>query len=147
MHSFIILRHIYFWDEYKKWDFLLACTGIKHDGAPIADFPIDRFYVELDIYAKANQIEGEWVSVIRNQFPDVELPLPDVECSGKDTPTSLLKFMRKCVEMKLFQDEDKDLKQFFLKAFPALPLLLFVHVESTEWLLNPVFMRFLDVCK
>ncbi|XP_069686477.1 uncharacterized protein [Periplaneta americana] len=136
-----IFKHVYFWDVTKKWEFLLACTGITPDGRPLP-LPLPDFQISLDARAAADHVKGDWVSVVKANFPH----MAPVDSRYSDTPTGLLRFIRACVEdrSKMRSPKMPPLHHFFLSAFPALPLSLYRLLEETDWLSHPVLVHFTD---
>lgn len=59
----LILRHLYFWSLDKRWRFLLTCAGASTESAATSQ-DIAQLHVFLDLKAKENHIQGDWVKFL-----------------------------------------------------------------------------------
>ncbi|KAJ9576365.1 hypothetical protein L9F63_006777 [Diploptera punctata] len=134
-----IFKHVYFWDMNKKWEFLLACSGLTPD---YKNLPIctSEFHSYLDARAIVVNVKGDWVNVVKSTFPH----MTPVESQYSDTPTGLLRFIRACVDEQCngHNSNIPVLHQFFLSAFPAFPLCLYRLIEDTKWIHHPALTQF-----
>lgn len=138
---FFYNRHIFFWPREKKWNFVLTCAGVDQTPNNDSTLNIVKLHEWIKRSAKKDDIKGSWVSVLkailRNKVPVQQ---------DDDTPTGLLRFIKFCSDSKSFlKNEETDLCDCILDAFPALPLSLYRMLDSTSWLQHPSFRHFSEI--
>nr|XP_046481034.1 uncharacterized protein LOC124218539 [Neodiprion pinetum] len=134
-----VLTHVFFWDANKKWSFLLACAGINANGEALP-LPLESFHKDLEAKAISDQVKGDWLSIVRTQFPTLALN----EGQYSTSPTGLLVFVRRLLESEpvAFQSA---VSQFILSAFPTLTLSLYRLLEATRWHSHSVFSSYVRI--
>ncbi|XP_046746473.1 uncharacterized protein LOC124411423 [Diprion similis] len=134
-----VLTHVFFWDSNKKWSFLLACAGINANGE-VLPLPLESFHRDLEAKAISDQVKGDWLSIVRTQFPALVLN----EGQYSNSPTGLLVFVRRLLESEPVACQSA-VPQFILSAFPTLTLSLYRLLEATRWHSHPVFSSYVRV--
>ncbi|XP_063238997.1 uncharacterized protein LOC134540269 [Bacillus rossius redtenbacheri] len=152
-----ILRHVFFWDKSKKWDFLLACAGFEQQGASSASSHwVAKLYHFIDSTAAALNIFENWVSGDNGVFRKtgmvgiVKATFPE---AAREPPTlsALLRFVRRCAEAErgagggppgAAAEGRQQLARYFLAAFPNLPLKLFRLLDGSGHAAKPQLAHF-----
>ncbi|XP_054287790.1 uncharacterized protein LOC129003516 [Macrosteles quadrilineatus] len=126
-----VLRHVFFWDTNKRWNFLRTCCGKESDSST---FDIVQMHKDLDILSELRDIHSKWITVLQQY---VELK---TGCNQfADTPSGLLKFLKENI------DNLSEVKELFLKVFAYMPLNLYRMLEQTDWIKHPVLEPFTKV--
>ncbi|KAL1490950.1 hypothetical protein ABEB36_011618 [Hypothenemus hampei] len=126
-----ILSHVSFWDNDRKWCFILNCAGVSTSGIPFA-VSVTEMHNSLNEIAVKERINGRWMDVMRNKFPKFE-------CHSEyesDTLAGFLRFIKRFYETHIFVDAMgvNELRNCILQSFPALASTLFRILESRRLL-------------
>ncbi|XP_039292984.1 uncharacterized protein LOC111061653 isoform X2 [Nilaparvata lugens] len=64
-----ILSHIFFWSEERKWEFILACSGVDTN-YEASHLPLQQFFNFINQRTLKDKSDGNWGTIIEQNFPE-----------------------------------------------------------------------------